>query len=385
MDRRIFHIDMDAFFASVELLRYPQLKGLPVVIGGKIDYPADWPTNEEEFKSIPIEAFPRLRSYFGRGVVSTCTYAARQKGIHSAMGMMRATVLCPDAIMLSVDFDKYREYSRRFKTAIGRITPIIENRGIDEIFVDASDHPLPTQELAELLKQAVWDETSLTCSIGCADNKMLAKMASELNKPNGIYIWNLTNRTEKLWTMSCREIPGIGPKSQERLTEKGIITIGDLAALTDEQMLAMFGPRTAAWLRQASSGLDNAPIVTESEPVSFSKETTMARDMDPVFDKDSLTPIFSRLCLGVAMELQEKNYTAKGVGIKLRYKDFTQVTRELMLDEPTQDPVVIRKAAGQALKRAPLIKKVRLMGVKVYHLERKMPFEEGVDSTDTSS
>jgi DNA polymerase-4 len=378
MQRRIFHIDMDAFFASVELLRYPQLKGLPVVIGGHIDYPENWPENEEDLKHIPVEAFPRLRTYFGRGVVSTCTYAARQKGIRSAMGMMRATVLCPDAIMLSVDFDKYREYSRRFKTAIGRITPIIENRGIDEIFVDATDHPLPTKELAELLKQAVWDETALTCSIGCADNKMLAKMASELNKPNGIYIWNLKDRTEKLWTMSCREIPGIGPKSQERLSEKGIVTIGDLAALMDEKMNEMFGPRTAAWLRQASMGLDASPIVTESEPVSFSKETTMERDMDPVWDKENLTPIFTRLCIGVAMELKEKHYTARGVSIKLRYKDFTQVTRDMMLDAPTQDAAVIRKAAGQALKRAPLDKKIRLMGVKVYHLERETPPEEGV-------
>ena len=125
-------------------------------------------------------------------------------------------------------------------------------------------------------------------------------------------------------------------------------------------------------------GLDESPIVTESEPVSFSKETTMERDMDPVWDKESLTPIFTRLCIGVAMELKEKHYTAKGVGIKLRYKDFTQVTRDMMLDAPTQDAAVIRKAAGQALKRAPLDKKIRLMGVKVYHLERETPSEEGV-------
>lgn len=377
MQRRIFHIDMDAFFASVELLRYPQLKGQPVVIGGHIDYPDNWPTHEDDLKAIPIEAFPKLRSYFGRGVVSTCTYAARQKGIHSAMGMMRATILCPDAIMLSVDFDKYREYSQRFKKAIGNITPIIENRGIDEIFVDATNHALPTNELAALLKQAVWDETGLTCSIGCADNKMLAKMASEINKPNGVYIWNLAKRTEKLWTMASREIPGIGPKFQERLTEKGILTIGDLAALTDETMREMFSPRTVTWLRQASLGLDDSPIVTESEPVSFSKETTLSRDMDPVWDKDSLTPIFTHLCISVANELKEKHYTAKGVGIKLRYKNFTQVTRELMLDGPTQDAATIRRAAGNALKRAPLDKKIRLMGVKVYHLERETPSEEG--------
>ena len=378
MQRRIFHIDMDAFFASVELLRYPQLKGQPVVIGGHIDYPENWPTHKDDLKAIPVEAFPKLRSYFGRGVVSTCTYAARQKGIHSAMGLMRATILCPDAIMLSVDFEKYREYSQRFKKAIRSITPIIENRGIDEIFVDATDNPLPTKELAERLKQTVWDETGLTCSIGCADNKMLAKMASELNKPNGVYIWNLADRTEKLWAMSCREIPGIGPKFQQHLTEQSIVTIGDLAALTDETMHTMFSPRTATWLRQASLGLDDAPIVTESEPVSFSKETTLSRDMDPVWDKEHLTPIFTQLCIGVANELKEKHYTAKGVGIKLRYKDFTQVTRELMLDEPTQDAATIRKAAGQALKRAPLNKKVRLMGVKVYHLERQTPSEEGV-------
>lgn len=205
-------------------------------------------------------------------------------------------------------------------------------------------------------------------------------MASELNKPNGIYIWDLADRTEKLWTMSCREIPGIGPKSQERLIEKGITTIGELAQRTDQQLLDMFGTRTATWLRQASSGLDESPIVTESEPVSFSKETTMSRDMDPVGDKEHLTPIFTGLCIGVANELKEKNYTAKGVGIKLRYKNFTQVTRDIMLDEPTQDAAIIRRAAGQALKRAPLDKKIRLMGVKVSHLERKTSSVEGVQT-----
>lgn len=370
MTQRIFHIDMDAFFASVELLRYPQLKGYPIVIGGQSFNQEDWPNTAEDCAALPVESFATLRHYFGRGVVSTCTYEARTKGVHSAMSIMRATVLCPDAILLPVDFTRYREYSRRFKEAVATIAPTIENRGIDEIFVDATHHTESMQVLAERIKTAVFEATGLTCSIGGADNKLLAKMASEVNKPNGIYLWDLQDRTKKLWAMPCKTIPGIGPKTQGRLHDANIQTVGQLAAMTNDARNSIFGKKASVWIAKASQGLDDSPIITESEPVSFSKEITMPRDMDPIHDKNELTPLFTKLCASIASELEKKNYTARGVGIKLKYKDFTQVTRELMLDEPTQDLRMIRKAAGQALKRAPLNKKIRLMGVKVYHLEK---------------
>ena len=193
--RRIAHLDMDAFYASVELLRYPQLKGLPVVIGGSRRRPddallqqyADVPLSE-----IPVQAFPLLKDYTGRGVITTATYPARQFGVGSAMGLMKAAKLCPQAILLPVDFDEYRQYSRRFKEVITEIAPLMEDRGVDEVYIDFTDVPGGQREggrtLARLIQKSILDATGLTCSIGVAPNKLLAKMASEFNKPNGISI-----------------------------------------------------------------------------------------------------------------------------------------------------------------------------------------------------
>ena len=257
---------MDAFFASVELLRYPQLKGLPVVIGGARS------TNDEAllaqygeaYADIPIDAFSRLSSYTGRGVITTATYPARQFGVGSAMGLMKAARLCPQAILLPAHFDRYRDYSRRFKAIITEIAPVMENRGIDEVYIDLTHVPGGQRKggyaLARLIQQSIFDATQLTCSIGVAPNKLLAKLASEFNKPNGISIVQPDDVQRLIWPLPCRKLNGIGPKADAKLAALGIHTLGELAAR--ERLLAAvtapgclmlpMGMTTAPWSRTAS-------------------------------------------------------------------------------------------------------------------------------------
>ena len=375
--RRIAHLDMDAFYASVELLRYPQLKGLPVVIGGgrrAVDTTTDPDQTERPLHRIPLDEFPRIKDYVGRGVITTATYAARQFGIGSAMGLMKAARLCPQAILLPVDFPEIRRYSRAFKAIITDIAPLMEDRGVDEVFIDFTDIPGGQREggrvLARLIQKTIFDQTGLTCSIGVAPNKLLAKMASEFNKPKGISIVFEEDLQDKIWPLACRKINGIGPKADEKLQALGISTIGDLAQKHVDWLIDHFGQKTGAWLSDAAQGRDNRPIVMESEPVSISRETTFERDLHAVRDKAELGAIFSRLCQQVAQDLARKGYVGKTIGIKLRYDDFKSVTRDLTLPDCTGDAQAIRHAAGLCLKRVPLTQRLRLLGVRVGSLAR---------------
>jgi len=373
--RRIAHLDMDAFYASVELLRYPQLKGLPVVIGGgrrQADDALLQRHTNTPLHQIPVPEFPRLQGYTGRGVITTATYAARQFGVGSAMGLMKAAKLCPQAILLPVDFAQYRHYSQRFKSIITSIAPLMENRGVDEVYIDFTDVPGGQRQggrsLARLLQQTIFDDTGLTCSVGVAPNKLLAKMASEFNKPNGIAIVVESDLESMIWPLACRKINGIGPKADEKLKSHGIETIGQLAARELQWLMDTFGPRTGAWLHAAAWGRDDRPVVTESEPVSMSRETTFERDLHAVGDKAELGGIFTRLCEQVAADLQRKGYAGKTVGIKLRFDDFKGLTRDITIDHYTADAAEIRRLAGLCLKRAPLHKRLRLIGVRVVTL-----------------
>ena len=375
--RRIAHLDMDAFYASVELLRYPQLKGLPVVIGGgrrRVDDALRDAHGEVPLGQIPLSEFPVLAGYTGRGVITTATYAARQFGVGSAMGLMKAAKLCPQAILLPVDFAQYRHYSARFKAIITDIAPVMENRGVDEVYIDFTDVPGGQREggrvLARLIQKAIFDDTGLTCSVGVAPNKLLAKMASEFNKPNGIAIVHERDLESMIWPLACRKINGIGPKADEKLKRHGIETIGQLAARDLQWLIDTFGQRTGAWLHAASHGQDDRPVELSSEPVSMSRETTFERDLHAVRDKAELGAIFTTLCEQVAQDLQRKGYVGKTIGIKLRYDDFKGVTRDLTIDHYTADAQEIRRAAGLALKRAPLTQRLRLLGVRVGALEK---------------
>ena len=375
--RRIAHLDMDAFFASVVLLRYPQLKGLAVVIGGgrrNVDDAllAKQPGRDPRF--IPIIDFPLLKDYAGRGVITTATYAARQFGVGSAMGMMKAARLCPHAIVLPVDFDEVRKYSHLFKSTILGIAPLMEDRGVDEVYVDFTDVPGGQRDggrvLARLMQKAIFEATGLTCSVGVAPNKLLAKMASEFNKPNGISVVYEADLQSLIWPLKCRKINGIGPKADVKLAALGIQTIGELAAQDPNFLIRNFGKSTGAWMHEAAWGQDSRPVVTSSEPVSMSRETTFDRDLHAIRDRNELGKIFTELCSKLAVDLQRKGYAAKTIGIKLRYDDFKIATRDQTLESHTLNAKTIRQIAGQCLKRIPLDKKLRLLGVRAALLKK---------------
>lgn len=363
---------MDAFFASVELLRYPQLKGLPVVIGGSrhsAEHEAQLLAQWGALEQIPVDAFPRLGRYVGRGVITTATYAARQFGVGSAMGMMKAARLCPQAVLLPIDFVRYRQYSRAFKEVIVATAPVMEDRGIDEVYIDFTHVPGGQAEggrvLAMQLQQAIFAATGLTCSVGVAPNKLLAKMASEFNKPQGVSVLQPQDLEAQIWPLPCRKINGIGPKAGAKLEALGIVSIGDLARQPLPWLVQHFGRAYGAWLHAASHGLDDRPVVTDSEPVSMSRETTFARDLHARDDRAELTAIFTQLCERVADDLQRKGYAGRTIGVKLRYANFKSVTREITVDTFTQDASAIRRVAGQCLKRVPLEQSIRLLGVRV--------------------
>ena len=362
--RRIAHLDMDAFYASVELLRYPELRGQPVVIGGRSN-------QQPTLRPDGSRGFARVRDYAGRGVVTTSTYEARALGVFSAMGIMKAAQLAPDAILLPADFDAYRHYSRLFKAAVAGIAPDIEDRGIDEIYIDLSELPGDTLELAQRIKQAVLDATGLSCSIGVTPNKLLSKICSDLDKPDGITLLSLADVRSRIWPLPVRKINGIGPKATEKLASFGITRIADLARAEAAFLQIHFGHSYGNWLHEAARGIDASPIVLHSEPKSISREITFEQDLHARHDRAILSEIFTALCSRVAGDLQRKGYLGRTIGIKLRFDDFRTVTRDVTLPEPTADAAIIRRAAGECLRRIPLQQKLRLLGVRASALSSK--------------
>ena len=376
VQRLIAHLDMDAFYASVELLRYPELRGHPVVIGGGRRHQPVEKTDPATGET--IRSFSSLDGYTGRGVITTATYEARALGVGSAMGLMKAAKKAPRAILLPTDFDRYRQFSRRFKEAARGIAPRIEDRGIDEIYLDLTGVALPEHEadidddpwwrardVARALKDAVREATGLTCSIAVAPNKLLAKIASELDKPDGLTIVREADVPTRIWPLPARRINGIGPKAAAKLEALGLATIGELAHADRALLRLHFGVHYAAWLTEAANGRDQRGVETESEPKSISRETTFERDLHAKRDRAELTGVFSALCDQLSGDLRRQGYAGRTIGIKLRYDDFRTVTRDRTIEEPTQDYATIRRAAGECLKRVPLGRRLRLLGVRV--------------------
>jgi len=357
---RIAHLDMDAFFASVELCHYPELRGQAVVVGGiKAPAPEILPDGSRRFL--------RLKTYRGRGVVTTATYEARALGVFSGMGLMKSATLAPEAILLPAQFEAYRDYSRRFKAAVAEIMPSIEDRGIDEIYIDLSALPEDSPMLAERLKRAVREATGLTCSIGIAANKLLAKIASDLDKPSGVTILEQGDLERRIWPLPPRKVNGIGPKAATRLDGLGIRSIGELAATPVEFLVEQFGTAYGVWLSQAANGIDERPVITYREPKSISRETTFERDLHVREDREELSRQFTALCARVALDLVRKGYHCRTVGVKLRFADFQPVSREWTLP-PTHaalfDAKDIRRAAGECLRRIRFTQRIRLLGVR---------------------
>lgn len=359
--RLIAHLDMDAFYASCELLRYPELRGRAVVIGGGRRH-------QPVLRADGTREYARLSDYAGRGVITTSTYEARAFGVFSAMSVMKAAKLAPEAVLLPVDFDLYRQYSRLFKEAVRRIAPVVEDRGIDEIYVDLTDLPGTQSDagrsVARELKNAVFAATGLSCSIGVTPNKLLSKLASELDKPDGLTLLSQAEVPTRIWPLKASKVNGIGPKASAKLAALGLHTVGDIAAAEPAWLVEHFGKSFGAWLSEAAHGRDERPVVTHREPKSISRETTFERDLHAVRDRSELGAIFTRLCEQLASDLARKGFATRTIGIKLRFDDFKSVTRDISLPSHTLDAHAIRRAAGECLKRVDLSRRLRLLGVR---------------------
>ena len=376
--RLIAHLDMDAFYASVALLRYPELRGKPMVIGGGSRHqPAE---TADAASGSAVRTFSTLRGYTGRGVVMTATYEARALGLHSALGLMKAAAIAPDVVLLPTDFDAYRRYSRLFKAAVRTLAPQIEDRGIDEIYIDLTDVDPPhlglavrepyadpwqrARGVALSIKDAVRAATGLSCSISVAPNKLLAKIASELDKPDGLTLLRPADVPARIWPLPARHVNGIGPKLSARLEALGIRTIGELAQAEPPWLIEHFGANTGTWLVEVAHGRDERPVVTYRETKSISRETTFEHDLSARHDREQLSRIFTDLCQGLGTDLQRKGYVGRTIGLKLRFDNFKTVTRDQTLERGTQDAHTIRRVAGECLKRVSLDRPIRLLGVR---------------------
>lgn len=355
--RRIAHLDMDAFFASVELLRYPQLKGKPVVVGGrKVPAPQANADGSLDYVS--------LGDYVGRGVVTTSTYEARVLGVFSGMGLMQSARLAPQAVLLPADFEAYRHYSRLFKEAVASVVDVIEDRGIDEIYLDLTEMSEDTPALARRIKQAVYLTTGLTCSIGISPNKLLSKICSDLDKPDGITLLDIQDVPTRIWPLSVSKVNGIGPKATKHLAQMNITTIGELAATDLSTLQQQFGRQYAQWLHDAAHGVDERPLVTTREPKSLSRETTFERNLHVRSDRQALTGITDSLCQRVSDDLKAKGLMCRTIGLKVKFADFSVVTRDVSLPKRIQQASDVRQALADCLKRVTWHDRIRLLGVR---------------------
>jgi DNA polymerase-4 len=330
-------MDMDAFFAAVEEQRHPELKNKPVVIGGSGD---------------PSK----------RGVVSTANYVARKYGIHSAMPLRTAHKLCPHAVFLPVDFEEYSRVSGAFKKILTEFSAVMEDVGIDEAFLDLSDINKPPEQVARAIKERITAATGLTCSIGIAHNKLLAKIASDMEKPDGLTTISDGDIENRIWPLPVRKLWGVGPRTEAYLKELSIHTIGELAAVPLEKLVEHFGRSYGHYLYEASRGIDDSPLVTHWEPKSISRETTFQTDSD---HWQTIAKNLADLTRETVTELKERGYRAKNVTVKIRFSDFKTQTRASTLDAPTDILEVLRKAAFCCLGKFDLKKKIRLVGVRM--------------------
>lgn len=340
--RRILHIDMDAFFAAVEQRRNPNLIGKALVIGGSGD-----PTQ--------------------RGVVSTASYEARKFGIHSAMPLRTAYKLCPHAVFLPVDYREYARVSGKIKDILQKFCPLMQDVGIDEAFLDISQIDKPPEEIAKEIKTAIKQITGLTCSIGIAPNKLLAKIASDMQKPDGLTIINNDDIENRIWPLPVRKLWGVGPKTETYLKEMGIETVGALALLSLEKLLEKFGNSYGKYLYEASRGIDDSPLITHWEPKSTSREVTFQWDIG---NWQVIAKTIAELTREVAKDLKQSGYKGRTVTVKIRFSDFETHTRAKTLEQSTNSVDEIRTAAFDCLRRFELKKKVRLVGVRMGGLEK---------------
>jgi len=341
--RKIIHLDLDAFYCAVEEQRDPALRGKPFAVGGRPDE---------------------------RGVVASCSYAARARGVRSAMPMSRALRLCPDLLIIGGHYSLYSTASQKVMAKLREITPLVEQLSIDEAFLDVTARAEPVEALARALQATINTDPGLPCSLGVASNKLVAKIASDYGKglhngdgpPNAITVIEPGTEAAFLAPLGVRALWGVGPKTEERLRATGILTIGELAAAPEADLTRLFGKHGADMARRAR-GIDDAPIITEREAKSLSQEITFSRD---VRDEDLLRAQVREHSQRVAEMLQQRGLTAATIRLKLRWPDFTTLTRQTTLTQPTDDPALIAELGWQLMEKVWLPgKAVRLLGIGV--------------------
>lgn len=358
---------MDAFYANAELVRHPALRGLPVAVGGR-----------RGMQPLPGQQFPTLAQYEGRGVLTTANYEARVLGLHSAMPTMKAAKLAPHAVLLPADFDWYKTLSRQFKTAVRELAPKVEDRGIDEIYIDLTEETAgdfdAAIELAHRLKAAVTDATGgMTCSVGLSENKLTSKICSDLQKPNGLSAVRPEQFREIVWPLSVGKINGVGPKAQEKLKSMGVSTIAELAAQPVDLLRTRFGESYGLWMHESAHGIDRREVTLYSEPKSISRETTFESDMHVRRQRDSLTQVLLQLADKLSQDLARKQRLARTIGIKVRFADFKSLTRDVTNGLSILTAEEVLQAARVCLKKIPFEDKgprstIRLLGIKASHL-----------------
>jgi DNA polymerase-4 len=339
--RVIAHVDMDAFFVSVELLRRPELRGRPVVVATGTD--------------------PRAR-----GVVMAASYEARRFGVRSALPLATAHRRCPQIVLVSRDIAHYRSVSDRVMAVLRRYSDAIEVAGLDEAYLDLSDSPAPKAR-GRRLKGEVHGETGLICSVGLGPNKLVAKIASDLDKPDGFCVLSSEGMLEAVGGRPARVIPGVGPKSYERLQRAGIRTVAELAAADPDAAQAALG-RSALDLQRRARGIDERPVATSRQRKSESRETTFATDVtDAATLHETLEALSRSLCDG----LEQEGTSGRTITVKLRLAPFRTRTRTRTLPLATRSPDVVTAVARDLLGRFDLDAPVRLIGVGISSLDRE--------------
>jgi DNA polymerase IV len=334
--RWIAHVDMDAFFVSVELLDRPDLRGKPVIVATGTD-----PT--------------------ARGVVMAASYEARKFGVHSALPLAVAHRRCPQAILIPRNIVAYREMSKRVMTILEDHCDVVEVLGLDEAYLDLTDSPVPKTR-ARRVKHQIHEQTGLVCSIGLAPNKLLAKIASDLDKPDGFCVLDQRQWLEVVGDRPASLIPGIGPKTEEKLNRLGLKTVAALAAADPAMLDENFGPKSGQMLHRRANGIDERRVTTERERKSESRETTFAQDTDdPQLMQDALDRLVGELC----RSLESNGRSGRTVTLKIRLRPFRTFTRSRTLDAPASDAGVIGRTAQELFDEFEIDAPVRLLGVGV--------------------
>jgi DNA polymerase-4 len=343
--RAIIHLDLDAFYASVEQLRRPELRGLPVIVGGA-------PSGDGS-------------AQLNRGVVSAASYEARAFGVHSAMPLRTALRLCPKAVLVPVDFRAYRDASKTVFDIARDYTPIIEPLSLDEAFLDVTGSVRrfgSSQHIAEEIRERILAASGLHASFGVATCKTVAKIASDLRKPRGFVVVEPGEEAAFLAPLPLRRLPGLGPAAERALSGLGVSTLGQLAALPLDTVQRRVGRASGSSLWERARGVDTAPVTVPGAPRSVSREETFARD---VAQRDALHARVAELASDVGARLRTGGWTARTVALKLRYSDFTTITRQETLASSTATDTTVRDAALALLDAAWSGDAVRLLGVGV--------------------